>query len=519
MKNAISILRVSTKKQLQGESIAVQREQNARYCKEKKFTIAKEFEFAESASGIKRRKQFELVMDYCKVNKDSIDSVVVWKLDRLSRQGLLAFYNLKEFLKDCNIELHSATENIDETPMGQFSQGILALTANLENTTRTSRTIPAQKKLTSLGFWTRPAPLGFRNVKKVMLLNGESKRKPVLEFEQNNREYELVQYGLQKQLTGLYSQSEIARELTEKGLTTKRNKPLCVQTWNKMCRAPVYGGMMQEKWTDNELIDAQFKGIITKQEWHQLQNILNGKRNNTPTTRVTESNDFPLRRFLLCSTCNEKSRGYFSSGKHKKYSYYDCRCTQCNFRVSTEPTHTLYKEVLATLTPTDRSLKVFEALVLESFAKLKEGAKNAKNTLVEKELEIKKQQQGIITTIKQCADTPEIVEDLKEQYITLKNQLKSLQNKPTEQLLQIDAKYVLTQSMPLIANPVEHWDKSLAQSKIRLQYAVFPTGINYSNLEHCRTPEKSLIYAILEGIENGNIDMVVPRGIEPLFPG
>ena len=82
MQVSVSVLRVSTKKQLDGEGIENQRRGNNEYIRRKGYRLLKEFEIAESANDIdrdKERKDFTAVIADIVLHKKEIDVVVFWK--------------------------------------------------------------------------------------------------------------------------------------------------------------------------------------------------------------------------------------------------------------------------------------------------------------------------------------------------------------------------------------------------------------------------------------------------------
>jgi site-specific DNA recombinase len=204
--NVVAIYRVSSKKQLENESIPRQRDEARSYCRKKGYEILKEFVLAETASKVKERHEFEKVIQYCMMNHKKISAVVIWKVSRFTRGGMDVYYMLKALLAQKGIRIESATENIDETPMGEWAEGMLAVQARFDSRQRTDITIGAEKRLVRRGFWCRPAPTGFENVKIPMYdeESGTMKKRPVLMPTRDQRQWELLQYGLRKQMTGMY---------------------------------------------------------------------------------------------------------------------------------------------------------------------------------------------------------------------------------------------------------------------------------------------------------------------------
>src|SRR5205085_11550871 len=112
MQNAVSILRVSTKRQLnEGDGIENQRQGNTQYLKAKGYQLHKEFVLAETADN-KERADFGEVLDYIVAHKREIDIAVFWKVDRISRGGVANYYALKSFLAKHGVRVEFATEQI-----------------------------------------------------------------------------------------------------------------------------------------------------------------------------------------------------------------------------------------------------------------------------------------------------------------------------------------------------------------------------------------------------------------------
>ncbi|MCB9808162.1 recombinase family protein [Candidatus Peribacteria bacterium] len=402
--------------------------------------------------------------------------------------------------------------------MGEMMEGWLALNARFENRVRVDRTIGAEKRLTAQGYWCRPAPTGFING-KVMV---DGKRRPVLLRTPDEKQWSLLQSGLQKQLTGAYTLSDTAKWLRSEGFVSRNGKPISVQTWEKICRNPVYGGLLQEKWTDGKLIKAKFEGALTPVQWQELQTVLDDRgRKQTVPKRVQKHRSFPLRRFLRCSGCGGLCRGYPSIGKSgKRYFYYDCPSPQCKFRVPTEETHTLYKEKLQDMTPSGGVLNLFRAIVEEAWEKKIESFQRSSGDTKEQQSILIKEQADIVQLLKQCADNPALVAQLKSDYQTTEQKIEALKNpKEKPAFLKYDKTEVLDRCCNYLKTADELWGKSPVEAQYRFQYMTFPDGISYDCLQDKRTPKVSLVYAALGEIQNGDSSLAASRGIEPLLPG
>jgi len=108
--NAILYIRVSTTDQVElGNSLKVQEEICLEYAKRNNFNVLKVFrEEGESAKSTKRTELTKL-LNYVQLKNGQINYLLVYKLDRLSR-NLLDYANLISLLSKYGIILKSATE-------------------------------------------------------------------------------------------------------------------------------------------------------------------------------------------------------------------------------------------------------------------------------------------------------------------------------------------------------------------------------------------------------------------------
>lgn len=530
--NAVCILRVSTKKQLDGEGIENQRQDVIPYCERKGYTVLREFVLAETASDGDKRDDFDSVLDYCMKQQEEIAAVVIWKVDRFSRGGLNDYYQLKAYLASHGIRLESATEHIDGSASGEVMEGMLALFARYDNRTRVARTIGAEKIMTREGYWCRPAPTGFINDKIVVGMgqDGKPMKRPTLKRTPDEHQWELLRYGLRKQLTGVYKISDVAKELRDKGFHSremirngvKRSTPLSVQTWTKICRSPVYGGMNCGVWTDGQIIRGKWDGAITPEEWYELQRVLNGDVPEPVKVKHLRQNpDLPLRRFLRCPHCHSPVRGAPSVGKSgKKFLYYDCKNKDCRFRVQAIDAHTLFQTNLNKITPTDGLLSLFREIVLEAWDEKWKSLNRESIQKAKQATALKEERQSIMGLMKKSYQNPELLAALQKDYERVNKEytLATMQRNKTE-IESCDAETVVRYCEYFLKNAYELWDCAPVDRQYRYQSLPYPNGIAYDELQGLRTPDISPVYTTIEALKHNDLRLAAPRGIEPRFPG
>lgn len=138
--------------QLEGYSIDAQKEFLLSYAKSKEFT---EYEYyvdgGYSGKDLNRPEIQRLIQD---VKEHKIDTVIVFKLDRVSRSQKDTLYLIEEVFNKYGVGFISMKENFDTTsPFGKAMIGVLSVFAQLERETILERTRIGIKKRAEDGYW------------------------------------------------------------------------------------------------------------------------------------------------------------------------------------------------------------------------------------------------------------------------------------------------------------------------------------------------------------------------------
>ena len=121
------------------------------------------------------------------------------------------------------------------------------------------------------------------------------------------------------------------KELNNKGLIIQKSY------FAKMIRNPLYYGMIPiSKYKDEDamLAHGQHTPIITKALFEKVQDVINGRKRNVPSTNH-QKNEFPLRGFMKCRRCGESLTASSSKGNGGYYNYYHCQ-KKCGERIKSE---------------------------------------------------------------------------------------------------------------------------------------------------------------------------------------
>lgn len=282
---------------------------------------------------------------------------------------------------------------------------------------------------------------------------------------------------------------------------------MTVATWTNICKNPLYGGLICEKWTNYEFVRAKFNGPLTPDEWHELQRVITGTRKaGMPVKYQRQRLDLPLRRFLRCPHCQSPVRGAPSTGKSgKKFFYYDCKNKTCKFRVQAEEAHTLFASHLQKITPSDEVLKLFREIVLDVWDDKYRSMHSDSIQMAKKASFLNEEKQSIIELMKKSHENAEILEALQKDFERVNKEytLATMERNKTE-IQTCDAETVVRYCEYFLKNAYELWDIAPVEGKYALQGLPYPNGVSYNALIDLRTPELSPIYAALTRIQENH---------------
>lgn len=317
MKRAACYVRVSTDNQIENYSIEEQTERLKAYCKARNWLIYKFYTDAGYSGGnINRPALKQLLKD---IERNLIDMVVVYKLDRLSRSQKDTLTLIEdEFLKK-NIDFVSISENFDtSTPFGRAMIGILSVFAQLEKDQITERFTMGRIGRAKNGYYHGgpTPPTGYDYVDGKLVVN----------------EYEAIQVRevFERFLKG-QSINSIRAYMSEHYTNKYGNWKSHTLVLN-ILRNSTYIGKVKFKGHE---YNGNHKPIVSEETFYTAQKILNSfDRENSKTT--PQKNPFRannlLTGLLICGKCSASfcgNHGFYtcySRGKTDKRKIKDPNC-------------------------------------------------------------------------------------------------------------------------------------------------------------------------------------------------
>ena len=494
-KRCVIYCRVSTKEQVEeGGSLGTQEKICTEYALKHGYDIGRVFiEKGESAKNADRTQLKELLA-YCTTKKNSIKSVVIYKIDRLAR-NTDDYRQIRFVLKRHGVEIKSTSEFFEDNPAGRFQESILSSVAQFDNDVRTERSVNGMRDAMRDGRFVWKAPIGFDNG----IVNGKPNIVP-------NQMASLVLMAFEEVAIGIIPSLEIYRKSTKAGLLARNGKAISQSHFYRMLSNELYMGWINGLGERNNGV---FTPIVSEELFANLQLALNKKMGRSIQYKK-DTIDFPLRRFFY-HPIGRKLTGAWSQGRSKKYPYYRYHIAGHVYRK--ENIETIFKRYLEDFKLTNQQFKklkekicaVLESSVLDTQKDADRVSKNIQllkekqNTLIEKNIS------GVISD-----------HILKEQleYIRSEIEIASASLVPPVDISKAEFERAISEAAEYLKSPSIAWEKAPLSAKLKLQWFNFPKGIIF-NGENCRTTEIASVYTYFRDNLPFNSSLVTPPGIEP----
>ena len=309
---ALIYLRVSSDIQVENYSLDTQEEICNREAQRRGLLVLSVYrEEGIPAKTIYERPELIEMLEFCRKNKNDISAVIVYKIDRLSREAT-NFLIIRQKLRELGIDFLSASEPTGDSPAEKYTELVLAGAAQMDNEIRAERSRNGMRARFQSGLPSSSVPLGY-------FIEDGYPYKDAITFEKVLEAWQIM-------ATGTVSLSQLSDVMVRKGLT-RNNQPIRPQTWSRLFRNRFYvGKVVSHKYRQE--VQGQHPAMISEEQFNHVQEVLEGRnvRLDVPTAvRQRYNEDFPLRRIVRCSYCGRPFTGAWSKGKSRKFAYYFCQ--------------------------------------------------------------------------------------------------------------------------------------------------------------------------------------------------
>ncbi len=474
-RKAIVYLRVSTEEQVDNFSLETQERICAQEAERKGLEIIQVFkEEGRSAKNITGRPVLIEMMEFCRRNKKNIDALIVYRLDRLSRQ-VGDFLAIKKKLTEYQIALLSTSEPTGNSATEKFVETMLASFAQMDNDIRSERTKNGLRARFLAGLTSGTPPLGYKSESGYIV--------------KDTKTWDKVVEAWKLMATGTKTLQEMAELMNEWGVTQRykgKENIIRKQALSVMFRNKYYIGILTSTRYPEE-VRGQHVAMVTEEMFYRVQAVIDGRNTNlhVPVARRNKDNtEFPLRRLVICGICKQPLTGGWSKGKKARYAYYRCQHGCKMPSIQAYKLNNAALQFLSTITPTKQALDAFIALLrriyyqrVSQLQKRKEQADSELKRLYEmRQALIQKNLSGVFSD-----------EIFKEQNKLIEDQIAAVQVTKDDALL---AKYNLESIVKFMkekfANlPQTYQMSTLSQIRV-LMCSISPSGLvwDYKSLDN-----------------------------------
>lgn len=307
---AIIYIRVSTEEQKKkGYSIAGQIQECTNFAQRMGYEIANIFTDEGKSAKDLNRPELQRLFKYIKDNHKSINALIFWKWDRLSRGEDIDYVELEKIFGKYGITPLSTLENNDDTPEADLTRGITRVTSKYELKKDSQRTKMGMKRKANEGLFPGKAPIGYLNVR-----------------DENDRGYIIVDETIKPHIenifryyaSGQYSLESLGRKMYLEGFKDKLGKAYPARKFEEILKNIFYIGKF--KWS-GQLYEGKHKPIIETKLFYKVQDMFS--KTDKP---VQNDKKFTYSKLIKCASCGCTLTAETQPGGHNSgsYVYYHC---------------------------------------------------------------------------------------------------------------------------------------------------------------------------------------------------
>jgi DNA invertase Pin-like site-specific DNA recombinase len=438
------------------------------------------------------------LLAFCRERSNTIDCLLVWKVDRLAR-NVGDHFSIKASLLKQNIRVVSVTEPIDAKPEGKLLETILAGFAQFDNDIRAARTVQGLRRKIQEGLYPWMAPLGYRTATL-----GQKKTEP---DRPEQPAFRILQKAWHDFATGRYMKVEILRRVTKQGLRTRTGNPLSRQSLDNIFADPFYAGIIRDPWSGEEY-PGRHLPMVGSATFAKVQTILGKSPVAVPHRGIRP--EFPLRAFVRCANCELPLTGSFSRGRSKTYPYYHCFNRKCDPRGNYphELVHHEFKTFLGKASQNAPAMERLKRCVVYAADTWADGSKllNEKRALEIKRLK-DQQQQLIRMKIDQLISDEEFM----AQRSVLASRLAELEGQEIEHAVNADE---VLKNIDRICAPMTDlkaaWESVSVEFQRRFQQIALPSGYVFGRVG---TAQRGRLFSFLATSSTSYASLVPLTGV------
>ncbi len=465
MENVILYCRVSTDEQADGCSLDMQERYLRKYCTLNEYNIIGIYKEDYSAKHYDmRRPEMSKLYNYCKKHKKGVDKILFLRWDRYSRNVEFAFAYKRKFYDDLGIEINAIENPIDFTATEWSTMlSIYCGVAHTEDEKISKRTKDGIHGSQLKGKCTNKAPRGYKNHRI-----------------SKHETFVVVDKDVAPLIEKIFN--EVAKGIEAPCCIRRRLCPnIAESSFLDMLRNPFYIGKIKVsayRGDPEQIVEGLHEAIISEEVFYRVQDILDGKKKNTPKLTKAINPDLFLRKFLVCPICGHALTGSESKGNGGKYAYYHCCQDGKHLRKRADEVNEGFARYISCLTPNDEVLTLYKEVLTDV---RNEQSKETKNKVEDLQTEVRRVEDMLNVLDDKLmngkisdADYNRISQRYGKQINELKQQIEIMTN-PNRANIEPKLSY----SICLLDNMEGFFRDAPVETKIKLLGSIFPEKIEF----------------------------------------
>ncbi len=342
---AIIYCRVSSDRQVkEGHGLDSQETRCREYARYKNYEIAAVFHDEGVSGSLIERPGMNALIHYLMKNRTDQPVVIIDDITRLAR-GISAHSALRKTISAADGQLESPSLTFGEDPDSLLFENIMASMSQHQRQKNSEQVKNRMRARAFNGYWGFYPVIGYRYEK----VPGHGKM-----LVRNEPVASVIQAALEGFAQGRFeTQSEVKRFLeSHEAFPKGRDGKIHFQRVTDLLGRVLYAGYIDLPDWGLTLHPAKHEALISYETWQRIQERLKTKAKAPARKDIRD--DFPLRGFITCGSCNQPLTSCWSREEFKKYPYYLCRtkgCAESGKSVRKEKMEGEFEDLLLNLRP------------------------------------------------------------------------------------------------------------------------------------------------------------------------
>ena len=448
------------------------------------------------------------LLDYLRRNEKTDYVVIFDDIKRFSRD-VYFYWDLIYKLEEYNATPMSPNFRFEKTPEGKFQQSITVAAGEYERESIARQNHQKAKARLEDGYHAFIAPVGFKFEK----LKGKPKT-----FMKDEPAASVIQEMMEGFASGRFQTKRECRYFLEnhpqfpKGASGKIGN----NRVDRILSDPLYAGYIEHKPWGVSLRKGQHEGMVSYECFVKIQERLKGRA--YAPTRKDINRDFPLRGAVACECGNALTSGWSRSRSGKRHPYYLCQNRKCEYKgksIRKDVLEGAFEELLTKLQPGKELILTADRMFKKLWTHRGTTAQARKGSLEKERKAIERKIDQMLDRIVEVENLSTIsaferkIKAFEDRKCVIEEKLNNCGRpvKPYDQMYRT--------AIQFLANPHKIWACGGFTEKRAVVKLTFTDRLVWDRKTGYRTPDLSLPFKVLGGLNMQNNQMVPRAGLEP----